>query len=365
MPKARGRGHLGTVLLLAAILIVGFLSAWLMLRPNRSDQGSVAGAARSDAPKTELPPTKSTEKPGASRDVGSATGVAESEPEVKKESPIAAPAVMPPTPPVKPFTVTVEKPRSPEGGFFFDHGRYVPPPYRVTTKDYTVVLNESHIIRQFTPPKKAIVGEPNDPGEFHWTEEKLKQRLGYTGFPEHAWAKLDYWVSKYGVERGWQMTVDYYKAQPTVKKVEVVGVASIRIWDTNGDVFSMGYSGRKQMEDDIARRFASSEADAEKRYQQSTAILMTSINEWREGYEKSLASGGAIFVGNHALITVNGANAADVINKTADVLRSNGTGEEKARALTEYLPSPELIKEIIANWAGQWPIVQNDRTQQP
>ena len=335
------------VLLVALVVAVGGLAAVaLWLRQPGEER------VRSAAPR---PPTSGDGVPAKRQAIAATTPGAPTGRERERDR--GTPA----EPPVEPKREETQgRAEAIQNGFFFSEGQHVPPPYRVTVVDNQVRVNGTHTVYQAPRPKRPLVGGPKDPGEFEWTEAKRKQRLAASGFAEHASKKLEYWTVAHGFPKAWQMFVEYYKAQPTVKEIRVEGEASLGVLDIFGDAYGTGWKGgRGSFQAAIKRKYAASEQEAVRRYEQAAAAANAALEGERERYEHRLAAGRAIFslsANGGAVVTMGSRSTATALPAIGDILRSKATKREKLDALRRFHPDPRFGAQLVARHDGHWPV---------
>jgi len=254
-----------------------------------------------------------------------------------------------------------EERESIETGHYFHMGRYVPPPYKVTIVDFKVLINGEYVIDSYGKPKRPKVGVPEDPGEFEWTEAKLKQRFSATGFVEHAGAKFRYWVFKHGYGRAMEMKIQYYRNQSTVKSVEAYKDGSMRIRGIHGCVFGVNSGTEGSFLEAMKERYAPTEAEAERYHKQAIARAMASLEVSRRCEEGILKIGAVVFnLSPDGGVTSSFApGSAHVrLQRIGRILRSARSQEEKIEAIMAIEPNKEFAALIVENWGGVWPEVK-------
>jgi hypothetical protein len=254
-----------------------------------------------------------------------------------------------------------EEPAGIETGYYFHMGRYVPPPYKLTIADYKVLINGKYVVSNWGEPRRPKVGVPEDPGEFEWTEAKLKQHIGLTGFLEHASARRRCWILEHGYAQAREKNIQYYRAQPTVKDVEVTGKTSMRIIGVHGERFIVSWGrGPGSFHEWMKKHYAPTEAEAELRHKEVISEAMVNLEMSREGCERSLKRGSAIFnfsPEGGATFTVARTRAEMRVQQIGRILRSAKSKEEKIEALKDIHPDERFGMPIVENWGGVWPEV--------
>lgn len=122
-------------------------------------------------------------------------------------------------------------------GFFFDKGKYVPPPYRITCAYEGVLINGICIIGAPRVPEANRRTVPDtDPGVFQWTPKLKAKGMTGSGFLRNAMDRRRFWRERHGWDESIDRLVEYLRKQPLVA----------RVWREGNNVIYFAHSGDRK-----------------------------------------------------------------------------------------------------------------------
>jgi len=245
-------------------------------------------------------------------------------------------------------------------GYFFNAGRYVPPPYRVTIDDQGIMINGVSVEPAPRPPKGIPIPK-EDPGPFQWNPERLARGMHESGFVIHAMSRFRYWESQYGFAEACKRFIPYLREQPLVSRVGTDGDGDFAVsyWTKDGKRNGFGFSRAKPLNrgpqgppnaPGIRTR---ENADEQERMLEAKA----------EAIERQLSAGGAILLGPGELFLPRAAVKA-YLSRIYDIATSGVSRKDKVDALVSeaMIVSPDMAKAFVEGFVDSANLQERIRT---
>jgi len=207
-------------------------------------------------------------------------------------------------------------------GFFFAHGRYVTPPYKVTWENYTLSIN-GFAVRSFLPPQKQPATESIvfSPG---------RMTIKGTPFLTLCVIKFNKWRAERGPAEAFRLLSEFLGSQPFIK------------------TFSLYQQGVLITDREGFSQYVNLTSRSDKPIPEHMAKLG---NQYVSNFVQALEQGGAILTfTSGALEVIPPRRIFQWISRIHDVLSKGISDSEAIQLLREQYPIESMARDLVNNF---------------